>query len=268
MTAPLHITLVGCGSMGHAILSAWVKRFDPGTKFTVIIPHKDSVKDLTYCGRIQWKDPKTVTPFKTDLIFFAVKPDMLEKVLTSYVDFDPKAFLSIAAGKPISFYQKILPPQIPFIRLMPNTPAAAGQGMTALFTQNTLDAALKANIEALIRSFGKLVWLENEDQFHAVTALSASGPAYVFYLTEVMEQAGIEMGLSRDLAHLLARQTVIGAGRYLGENPELAPVTLRQNVTSKGGTTEAAFKILTEKKQFQALIIEAIRAARKRSQEL
>jgi pyrroline-5-carboxylate reductase len=177
-------------------------------------------------------------------------------------------FLSVAAGTPIRFYEEVLGAQTPVIRAMPNTPAAIGRGITAICGNARASEAHMALAEALLSAVGEVVRLAGEHQMDAVTAVSGSGPAYVFLLIEALAAAGEAEGLPADLALRLAKATVAGAGA-LAEAAGESPAQLRVNVTSPGGTTAAALKVLMdEARGLPALLREAVHAAAERGREL
>jgi pyrroline-5-carboxylate reductase len=175
---------------------------------------------------------------------------------------------SIAAGKSIASFEKHLRPSAAVVRAMPNTPAAIGRGITGAVANAHVTAAQKAACDQLLSAVGDVVWVDDEALIDAVTAVSGSGPAYVFYLTECLADAGHAAGLPRELAIQLARATVSGSGELMHQSP-LPAGTLRQNVTSPGGTTAAALAVLMrEKDGLQDLMRQAVLAAQKRGREL
>jgi pyrroline-5-carboxylate reductase len=175
--------------------------------------------------------------------------------------------VSIAAGKTIASFERFLAPGIAVVRAMPNTPAQVGRGVTACVANAATTAAQKAMATELLSAVGEVVWLDREEDMDAVTAVSGSGPAYVFLVAECLAQAGRAAGLSPDLAASLARATVAGAGELLHRS-ELDAATLRTNVTSPGGTTAAALDVLMAKPGLQDLMTEAVAAAVRRGREL
>jgi pyrroline-5-carboxylate reductase len=176
-------------------------------------------------------------------------------------------FLSIAAGKPIAFFESALGAESAIVRSMPNTPAAVGAGITAACANRHVSAVQRALCQRLLEAVGDVVWVDDEAQMDAVTAVSGSGPAYVFLLIECLTEAGVAEGLPPDVAEKLARTTVIGSGALAKGAPEAA-TQLRKNVTSPGGTTEAALKVLMSEDGMGKLMRRAIRAATARSKEL
>ncbi len=219
----------------------------------------------------------TVVPSHDDIpadaapktIVLAVKPQSMDDTAPAYSRFagGETVFLSIAAGKTIEYFQGIFGPEAALVRAMPNTPAAVGRGITVACANANTDDTQVHRCDGLLQAVGAVAWIEDEGLMDAVTAVSGSGPAYVFALTECMAEAGIEAGLPVDLAHQLARETVSGAGELMHESSETAG-ELRANVTSPGGTTAAALDILMDGGGLQELMTSAIAAATKRSWEL
>ena len=173
--------------------------------------------------------------------------------------------VSIMAGTPIAALEAVCGGSV--VRAMPNTPAAIGRGITVAVAAKNVSAAQRATADALLRATGSVEWVDDESLMDAVTAVSGSGPAYVFLLAEELARAGVEAGLPAELATKLARETVAGSGELLHRS-ELDSATLRQNVTSPGGTTAAALEVLMGKDGMQPLMIRAVAAATKRSKEL
>lgn len=263
-----NIVLIGCGNMGRALLDSWydsnlihkAQIIDPAEQLPEI-KGKNKVFHVKHISAADFKD--------IDICVIAVKPQIIDGVcndLTQYCD-GSFAVLSIAAGKPISFFENILPKNIPIIRTMPNTPAMVQKGFTALIANDATTDTHKQCASDLFSASGEINWISDEKEMDAVTALSGSGPAYVFYFIEALTKAGIENGLEPNMAATMARQTVIGAAALADSQPNITPKTLRQNVTSKGGTTQAGLDILMYGR-FQEIVTETITAAKKRSEEL
>jgi pyrroline-5-carboxylate reductase len=202
------------------------------------------------------------------VLFLAVKPQVMEAVLPPVKGtVGPETVVvSVAAGKTLSFLEGHLG-EAAMVRAMPNTPAMVGRGVTGAFANTRVTAAQREQVHSLLRVSGPVEWVPTEADIDAVTALSGSGPAYVFYLVECMAEAGRKLGLQADLAMRLARETVAGAGELLHQSPDDAS-RLRQNVTSPGGTTAAALSVLMAEDAMQPLFDKALAAARKRAEEL
>jgi pyrroline-5-carboxylate reductase len=260
------VLLVGCGRMGRAMLSGWREQrlsvsfaVDPvpmaaevaGSDLTVV-PDADAVP----------------AEFAPAAVVFAVKPQNAAETLPLYRRYVGSAvFLSIMAGRTICGLRTLLGDGAAIVRAMPNTPAAVRQGVTVACPGVIVDAAQRSLCERLLRAIGAVAWVADEGLLDPVTAVSGSGPAYVFLLAELMEQAAREQGIPADLARLLARQTVVGSGALLAASPE-DPSDLRKAVTSPGGTTERALAILMAADAWPAALSRAIAAATARSREL
>ena len=252
MTMP-DILLVGCGKMGSALLRRW-KELGIAKNISVVEPAQ---------GMSAPPDS-----FKPDIVVFAVKPQVLPEIAGTYKKYEGVLFLSIAAGKPVSFFEKHLGAGAKIVRAMPNTPAAIGQGITVACANKNVSSAEKKQAESLLAAVGEVLWVEDENLLNPVTALSGSGPAYVFLLIEVLAKAGVRIGLEKFMAEKLARQTVIGAAALAAHDAALSAAVLRENVTSPGGTTEAALKILMANPGIQGLFDEALAEASRRAAEL
>ena len=259
------LVLLGCGKMGSALLQGWLAEGVPEAAIWVIDPQpSDWLKSL------QGVHLNAELPPDPAVVVVAVKPQMMDEALPSLRGFGEgrTIFLSIAAGTPISTFESVLGAATPVIRAMPNTPAAVGRGITALVGNARVDEAAMTLAEGLLSAVGQTVRLADESQMDAVTAVSGSGPAYVFLLIESLAAAGEAEGLAPDLALRLARATVAGAGA-LAEASEESPAQLRINVTSPGGTTAAALEVLMDKEAgLPGLMRRAVRAAAARSREL
>ena len=263
------ILLVGCGKMGGALLGGWLDQGIQGANVHAIEPFQDFAgpfieQSVTFHGTLDQLD----AGFEPDFVLFAVKPQMMDDVVPAYARFAGQTtFISIAAGKTIGYFESKLGDTAAIIRTMPNTPAAVRRGITIACGNASVTNAAKETCLSLLAAVGEASWLEDESLLDAVTAVSGSGPAYVFLLAETMTQAGIEAGLSAEMATQWAVQTVAGSGELLVQSDDDA-ANLRVNVTSPGGTTEAALSILMGKYGMQELMSEAIAKAVQRSKEL
>ncbi|MBM1220043.1 pyrroline-5-carboxylate reductase [Ponticoccus sp. SC2-23] len=258
------LVLLGCGKMGSAMLAGWLDRGVPASAVHVIDP---APSDWLQGTGVAINGP---LPDNPAIALIAVKPQMMGDALPALQKLGggETLFLSVAAGTLIASFEAAFGSDTPIIRAMPNTPAAVGRGITAIIGNAHATPAQLDLAEALLKAVGQVVRLESEAQMDAVTAVSGSGPAYVFHLIETMTAAGIRQGLSEDLALQLARATVAGAG-HLAEVSGEAPGQLRVNVTSPGGTTQAALDVLMDAETgFPALLDRAIAAAANRSKEL
>ncbi len=259
------LVLLGCGKMGSAMLRGWLNGGLHATSVWVLDPQpSDWLKSLD--GLHLNAD----LPENPAMVLVAVKPQMMGQALPVLKSLGNGStlFLSVAAGTPIEAYEAVLGDRTPLIRAMPNTPAAIGRGITALIGNARAAAAHRDLAEALLSAIGQVVWLEREAQMDAVTAVSGSGPAYVFHLIETLAAAGEAEGLPADLSMQLAKATVAGAG-VMAERAEESPAQLRVNVTSPAGTTAAALQVLMDQNAgFPALLRRAVKAAADRSREL
>jgi pyrroline-5-carboxylate reductase len=258
-TEAFNILLVGCGKMGGAMLQRW-SDLRLGKDVKVIEPH-----DPKYLASID----QLPAGFRPDVIVFAVKPQTLPAMTAGYKKFtDTGAVaLSIAAGKTVSFFEKELGAPAKVVRAMPNTPAAIGKGISAAYANKNVTTADKARADALLSAVGETIWVNDENQLNAVTALSGSGPAYVFYLIELLTQAGKHIGLPPDMANRLARKMVEGSAALAEASPDVSAEQLRKNVTSPGGTTAAALEVLMNP-ETQGVYNKALAAATRRAEEL
>ena len=263
------LVLVGAGKMGSAMLEGWLKNglspaqavvFDPA-------PPPESAALLARESISHNPDPASVKD--AEVVVIAVKPQVMEDVLPGLAVLKQSRplIVSVAAGKPIASFERHFGADAAVIRTMPNTPAAIGRGITATVGNAHVAPAQMNLAEKLLAAVGEVVRVENEAMIDAVTAVSGSGPAYVFYLTECLAAAGVKLGLSEALATQLARATVAGAGELMRQSG-LPAATLRQNVTSPKGTTYEALQILMAADGMEPLMEKAVAASCRRSREL
>jgi pyrroline-5-carboxylate reductase len=261
------LVLVGAGKMGGAMLDGWLARGLNPKKIAVLEPHPaKAIKALARRGvRL---NPRNKIVDATAVVI-AVKPQSAPDVMPAVVPQVGKAtlVLSIMAGRTIAFLEKALASDGAIVRAMPNTPAAIGRGITVAVGNRKIVARQRKLASDLLAAIGKVEWVTDERLMDAVTAVSGSGPAYIFLLAECLAKAGIAAGLPAELAVTLVRETVAGSGELLHRSP-LDAATLRQNVTSPGGTTAAALEVLMGPGGFDALLTHAIAAATRRSREL
>ncbi len=258
------IALAGAGKMGGALLTGWLAGgLDP--KRVVVIEPMPSPEIGALAARGIRLNPKDIGHVETLVV--AVKPQSFGEAGTALkAHVAPSTLVvSIMAGTPIKSLRDVCGGAA--VRAMPNTPAAIGRGITVAVAASNVSAAQRATADALLRATGSVEWVDDESLMDAVTAVSGSGPAYVFLLAEELARAGVAAGLPEALATKLARETVAGSGELLHRS-DLPPSTLRQNVTSPGGTTAAALEVLMGKDGMQPLMIRAIAAATARSKEL
>jgi len=261
------LVLVGAGKMGSAMLDGWLARGFKPRQITVIEPHPGkAVKALARRGLKL--NPKGKNA-EASAIVIAVKPQTAPEAvppIAGYVGASTLV-LSIMAGRTIASLEKSLPPGAAIVRAMPNTPAAIGRGITVAFANAGVSTRQRKQASKLLAAIGKVEWISDEALMDAVTALSGSGPAYLFLLAEAMASAGIAAGLPPALATRLARETVAGSAELMYRS-QLDVATLRENVTSPGGTTAAALDVLMGPDGFDHLLTQAIVAATRRSRDL
>ncbi|SEV94816.1 pyrroline-5-carboxylate reductase [Cognatiyoonia koreensis] len=258
------LVLLGCGKMGSAMLAGWLDEGLPPDSVYVMDPNPTPWVEGTGVHI------NAATPDRPAIVIVAVKPQMMGDALPGLraLGGGETLFVSVAAGTPIATFEKMLGSATPIIRAMPNTPAAIGKGITALIGNETATDTHLQLADTLLKAVGQTIRLDDESQMDAVTAVSGSGPAYVFHLIETLAAAGVAEGLPEDMAMRLAKATVGGAG-ILAETAEEDPAQLRVNVTSPNGTTQAALEVLmNETDGFPALLRRAVKAAADRSREL
>jgi pyrroline-5-carboxylate reductase len=260
------LLLVGCGKMGGAMLEGWLARGLAASDVVVaepaeaIRPKKPGLRAVASSAEL------SETP---EIVVLAVKPQSMDSVLPDLKRFadEGAVFLSIAAGKTLGYFAGHLGKSAKTVRSMPNTPAAVRQGITVATAAAGVSAAEKKRCHELLEAVGQVLWVDDEALMDPVTALSGSGPAYVFLLVEAMAAAGAKLGLTPEMAMQLARATVSGSGELLKQSSEPA-AQLRVNVTSPGGTTAEALKVLMAADGIQPVFDKALAAASRRSKEL
>jgi pyrroline-5-carboxylate reductase len=251
--------------MGSAMLAGWREQ---GLSQAVVIDPSPEAAALAGPGITVVRDPHDIPlGFAPAAVILAVKPQMAAQALPAYQRFAGAVFISIMAGKTIHTIGQLLGHHSAIVRAMPNTPAAVRQGITVAHACSHVSAHQRALANTLLAATGDVAWVEDENLLDPVTAISGGGPAYVFLLTELMEQAGLDQGLPPALARQLARQTVIGSAALLAASDEDA-ATLRVNVTSPGGTTAEALKLLRADDALPEIFRKAIAAATERSRAL
>lgn len=264
------IVLIGCGKMGGALLTGWLQERVAVENIVVVEPSGEAAQTARRLGVTVVASAAELDPaLRPDLLLFAVKPQVMDEAVPPFAYFAQagSTCLSIAAGKTIAFFGDRLGQGAAIVRCMPNTPAAVGRGMTVACANSDVTPQRRRLCQTLLEAVGEVAWIEDESLMDAVTAVSGSGPAYVFLLAESLARAGIEAGLPPEMAERLARATVTGAGELLFRLPDPA-ATLRGNVTSPGGTTAAALEVLMGESGWQPLLTRAVEAAANRSREL
>jgi pyrroline-5-carboxylate reductase len=262
------IVLIGAGKMGSAMLDGWIGLGLDPSRVAVIEPQPSpEICALAARGLKLNPDPRTV--LDPAVVVIAVKPQVAAEVVPAAAPLVGRAsvVVSIMAGQRLAALERALPAGSAIVRTMPNTPAAIGRGITVAVANARVSPQQRDLAHRLMAAIGAVEWVEDEGLLDAVTAVSGSGPAYVFLLAEALAQAGAAAGLPADLAERLARATVAGSGELLHRAP-LDAATLRRNVTSPGGTTEAALAVLMDDQGLAPLMRQAVAAATRRSREL
>ncbi len=276
----IRLVLIGCGNMGGALLRSWLESSlnlectivernmnTPNVPLPPARTHKKAAPLIF--NRVRYPSYCEEELKNADIVVLAVKPQAMAKLCGELKPVLPEdtAIISIAAGLSISNFEQWFSPAQPIIRAMPNTPASIGKSMTVATANANVSTLQKDIADVLFSCAGLLEWVEDENLLHAVTALSGSGPAYVFYMIEALTKAGTDIGLPQDLAETLARQTVIGSAALAEAEPTETAATLRKNVTSPGGTTEAGLEVLMNGK-FDKILKETLAASLARCKEL
>ena len=263
------LVLVGAGKMGGAMLEGWLKSGADPTRIVAFDPAPPAEVKSTLEAKGVRLNPRISDITDTEVIIIAVKPQVMEDVLPGIVPLKTSKplILSVAAGKTIASYERHFGADAAVIRTIPNTPAAVGRGITAMAPNPNVSASQMELARQLLSAVGEVVTVDDEALIDAVTAVSGSGPAYVFYLTECLAAAGEKVGLPAGLAMQLARATVAGSGELMRQSG-IEAATLRHNVTSPKGTTYAALQVLMADDGMQPLFDKAIDAATRRSREL
>ncbi len=263
---PASLVLAGAGKMGGAMLRAWLDRGLKPAAISVIDPDPaEAIVRLATGAGFALNRPAAAP----QVLVLAIKPQALDEAGALAALAGPQTLvISILAGKTIADVRARLPEAGTIVRAMPNLPAAVGRGVAGLAAEAGISAAQRATAEALMAATGAVVWVDDERLIDAVTAISGSGPAYVFYLAECLAEAGAALGLPTEVAARLARATVEGAGELLFQSGGQTPAELRESVTSRGGTTAAALEVLMGGDGLAPLMARAARAAQRRAQAL
>jgi pyrroline-5-carboxylate reductase len=266
--APGAILLAGAGKMGGALLHGWVARGLDPARVAVIEPQPGPELDALTSRGLRL-NPAPMAAGRIAAIVLAVKPQVAPEAIPALVPFvaSTTVVVSIMAGRTTAFLEAALPRGTALVRAMPNTPAAIGRGITVAVPNAGVSQQQRELVHELLSATGAVEWIADETLMDAVTAVSGSGPAYVFLLAEALARAGVAAGLPDELAGRLARATVAGSGELLHRSP-LETETLRQNVTSPGGTTAAALAVLMAEDGLAPLLEKAVVAATRRSREL
>ena len=275
----IKLVLAGCGNMGYAVSAravgggsvGWLKsaKLKPADVF-VVEPNEALRARAAALGCAVAADAGDIPSASTPaFVVLAVKPQVIREVTEAYKRLGNGAttFVSVAAGTPVATFAGILGERTPIVRCMPNTPAAIGKGMMVVFSNSLVSEATRTTVADLLSASGAVATIDDEGLMDAVTAVSGSGPAYIFHFIECLTAAAEQAGLPAETARLLAMQTVYGAASLAAESKE-DPGLLRQQVTSPNGTTAAALGVLMGGDRLKTLVTEAVEAARARSVEL
>jgi len=267
----IRLVLAGCGNMGYAMLSGWIGSGKLAAADVLVVePNEDLRARAAALGcHVAASAGDIAADAVPELVVVAVKPQVIRDAVAGYTRFGDgrTTFLSVAAGTPVATFREILGDGAPVARCMPNTPAAIGKGMMVVFSTPLVPAATRDFIADLLSASGEVATIDDEGLMDAVTAVSGSGPAYVFHFIECLTAAAEKAGLPANTAKLLAMQTVFGAASLAAESRD-QPAVLRRQVTSPNGTTAAALEVLMGGDRLKTLLTDAVEAARLRSIEL
>lgn len=264
------VVLVGCGNMGRAMLEGWLAAGRLKAQDVIVVEPAEALRDRAAAlGVTAVADAGEIgADERPRLVIFAVKPQVVLDVIPAYARFrDGATYVSIVAGTPLAAFQRVLGDDAAILRCMPNTPAAIGKGMMVTFANPHVTQEAAGFVHDLLSASGKVTGIPEERLMDAVTAVSGSGPAYVFYFIECLTEAAEAAGLPAETARLLAMQTVYGAAS-LAEASGEEPGELRRQVTSPKGTTAAALAVMMDEDKLKGLVTKAVEAARDRAVEL
>ncbi|XBS69113.1 pyrroline-5-carboxylate reductase [Acerihabitans sp. KWT182] len=264
------IAFIGAGNMAQAIIAGLVAEGYPAGLITVCAPTAQRRDGLVERFSVHGSADNVAAAQAAEVVVLAVKPQLMADVcrpLYEAVDFSGKLVLSIAAGVNLSRFRSLLGDDANVVRIMPNTPALVGKGMSGLYAPERISPADRDFAAGLMGAVGKICWLAEENQINGVIAAAGSAPAYFFLLMEAMQQEAVRQGFDEATAALLVRQAASGAAELAEKSPRIPLGTLRQNVTSKGGTTAAALQVFEERRLMDT-VVDAMRAAVKRAEEM
>lgn len=263
----INVGFIGAGNMASALIGGLCNSGFPSNRLYVTDPDENKLNTLTTTFQVNTCLSNQVLLDHSQVVVLAVKPQVMNNVVSELtIKGNDRLYLSIAAGIRTDHLLAWFGQDVALVRAMPNTPALVQTGATGLFANEAVTDEQRKIAENIMSAVGIALWVEQESQLDAVTALSGSGPAYFFYLMEAMEQAGVELGLNSDLVHALTVQTALGAAK-LAQTATESPQQLRQRVTSPGGTTEAAINHMQSENGLN-IIKQAVLAANHRSEEL
>ncbi|MDC6109376.1 pyrroline-5-carboxylate reductase [Serratia rubidaea] len=264
------ITFIGAGNMARAIIAGLVSGGYPANLISVCAPSPNNRDALAADYGIISSADNAACAQEADVVVLAVKPQLMAdvcQVLQGQVSFDGKLVLSIAAGVQVERFYQLLGQSLNIVRIMPNTPSLVGKGMSGLYAPPQVSQQDRDFTGALMGSVGKVCWVDDENGINGVIAAAGSAPAYFFLFMESMQQAAEQMGFSRQQARELVQQAASGAAALVEANPETSLSTLREQVTSKGGTTAEALRVFNEQ-HLPATVAQAMQAAVSRAQEM
>ncbi len=263
------IAFIGAGNMAHAIIAGLVTSGYPAQRIIASAPSQANLASLHSQYAIQVTSDNLAAARQADVVVLAVKPQLMAEVCQpmQVIDWSNKLVISIAAGISVARLQQLLAAQPALVRVMPNTPSLVNQGMAGLFAAPEANQGDKHFTEQLMNSVGKTCWVREESAINSVIAAAGSAPAYFFLFMEAMQAEAIAQGFDKQTARLLVEQSALGAAQMVAENPQLELATLREQVTSKGGTTAQAITTF-EQHQLAEIVAKAMQAAVRRAQEM
>lgn len=264
------ITFIGAGNMAQAIIAGLVKGGYPADHIRVCAPTTTRRDALAQQFGVISSDDNVAGVQEADVVVLAVKPQLMAGVcepLRGILNVAGKLVLSIAAGVSIARFRALLGEPLNIVRIMPNTPSLVGKGMSGLYAPVNVSQDDRAFTATLMESVGKVCWVDDESGINGVIAAAGSAPAYFFLFMEAMQQEAIRQGFSAESARQLVQQAALGAAALVEASPETSLATLRENVTSKGGTTAEALRVFNER-QLTQTVADAMQAAVQRAQEM
>lgn len=264
------IAFIGAGNMAKAIIAGLIRHGYPADLITACAPSPNGRQALSNEFHIHNSADNVTTAKWADVVVLAVKPQQMTEVcqnLTIGIDFSTKLILSIATGTSLERFYQLLGNKLNIIRIMPNTPALIGQGMSGIYAPEQVNTQDRTFTESLMSAVGKVCWLKKESEINAIIAAAGSAPAYFFLFMEAMQQEAEHLGFSTETARLLVQQSALGAVEMVAYNPQIAISTLREQVTSKGGTTAEAISVF-QRRGLAETVAEAMQAAIRRAQEM
>ncbi|MBF0784656.1 pyrroline-5-carboxylate reductase [Muribacter muris] len=263
------IAFIGAGNMAFAIIAGLVKSGYLAANIIACNKSNQARREQLRKMGLQVDLTNREAVERADVVILAVKPQMMAEVCAEFaeVDFADKWVISVAAGIAVARLEQLLPSARNIVRTMPNTPSLIGEGMSGLFAKKTVEPTACQFAEQLLSAVGQCYWVETESQLNQIIAITGSSPAYFFKFMEAMQQSAVKMGFSEQDARVLVQSVAIGAAKMVAANPELSLATLRENVTSKGGTTAQALAVF-EQHRLDQTVDEAMNAAIKRAEEM